>query len=171
MGEHGGVRAAGEFQQGADLLRPHERAGAVVDENLRDVRRQRGEGGGDRVLAFAPPADEKRRRGREGGQREHLAAVPVDDNVEIGHPAGGERGGRMRKDRPARERSENLVRDRPAHAGAAPGGEENDGGFHEKESGGWIQESGHGASISSARIARAAAAGSFAFRTGRPTTM
>ncbi len=123
MGEDRGVGATGEFEERAKLRGADERTGAVVDEDVGDVRRERGQGGYDGILAFAPAPDEERGRGRVGTECEHLAAVSVHNDVEVGDTAGGKRSGGIREDRAAGERREDFVGDGAGHACAASGGE------------------------------------------------
>ena len=128
VGEHDGIFAAHDFVQGDELLGLHERTGAVVNKNIRDVVGQRGEGVHDGILPFASAAHEGGGRGRVGGELGHLALVAVNDDVKIGDGAGHEGHDRVGEDRPAGEGDEDLVGDGARHAGAISGGEEDGGG-------------------------------------------
>jgi hypothetical protein len=128
MGENHGALAANDFVKCDELLGAHQRARTVMDKDVGDIGRECGEGGGDGVLALGPTLDEDARRGRMRGEREHLALVAVNDDIEIGDAAGGESGGAVGEDGPAREGREDFVGDGAGHARAAAGGEEDGGG-------------------------------------------
>ncbi len=128
VGEDDGVFAADDFVEGDELLGLDEGARAVVDEDVGDVGRERGEGGGDGVLALGTTLDEDAGRGRVRREGEHLALVAVDDDVEIGDAAGGEGGGGVGEDGPAGEGREDLIGDGAGHARATTGGEKDGGG-------------------------------------------
>jgi hypothetical protein len=128
VGENDGVFAADDFVEGDELLGADEGTGAVVNEDVRNIGREGGEGGGDGVLALASAADEDGGRGGVGGELHHLALVAVDDDIEIGDGALHEGGGGVGEDGAAGEGSEDFVGDGAGHARAAAGGEENGGG-------------------------------------------
>ena len=68
VGEDDSAFAADDLVERDELLLPHERPGAVVDENMADVVGQLGERGGNGILALGPAAHEDARRGRIGGE-------------------------------------------------------------------------------------------------------
>jgi hypothetical protein len=124
MGQHDGVFAADDFVQGDELIRTDKWAGAVVDEDVGNIRRQGGQRLSDRILALAATLHESSRGRREGGELEHLALVAVDHHVVVNHAAFEEGGGGVGEEGAAAERGENLVRHPALHACAASGSEE-----------------------------------------------
>jgi len=127
-GQHYGVLPADDLEQRDQLVGLDERAGAVVDEDVGDVGRQRLEGKLHRAAPLAAAPDQQGGGGGAGGKGEHLALIAVDDHVEVRDPAGEEGGGRMGEHRPASEGGEDLVGYGPGHPGTAAGGEKDGGG-------------------------------------------
>ena len=154
VGQDDGVFAADDLVQCHQLLRPDQRAGAVMDENMRDIPRERGECVHHRILPLASSADQDGGGGSVAGKLHHLPLVALHDDLIIGDAAGDEGRGRMGEYGPARERRENFVGHHSLHAVAAAGGVENGcGTAHESRK---------------AKGARREAAVSFGFRRGWP---
>ena len=140
VSEYHGVFADDDFMEGNELFGAYEWAGTIVDEDVGDVRRERGEGSGDGVLALGAAFDEDARRGRVRREREHLALIAVNDDVEIGDATGGKGGGGMSEDGPTGQGGEDFIGDGTSHARAAAGGEEDGGGtWHGRFS--WVEDS------------------------------
>ena len=135
MREDDGAFAPGDLVEGDELLLPHQRPGAVVDEDVADVVRQLGQRGGHGILPLGAPAHKDTGGRRVGGEFDQLALVAVGHDKEVDDTAAEKRGGGMREDRFAAERREDLVGHAVAHATAAAGGEEDGGGAAHGEEG------------------------------------
>ena len=128
VGQNDSVFAADDLVECDELFGAYEGAGAVVDEDMRDVGRKRREGVHDRVLSLASSVNEHGGSGCVGGKLHHLALVAVNDDVEVSDTALHEGGRGMCKDWTSGEGGEDFVDDGTRHAGAAAGGEEDGGG-------------------------------------------
>ena len=106
----------------------NQRAGAIVNKNMRDVVGQRPESVHYRILPFPASANERGWRRRVSGQFGHLPLVAIDHHVKVGDATGHEGRGAVCKNWASGEGSEHLVLDRPLHPGTVAGGEKNGGG-------------------------------------------
>lgn len=114
VGQNDGVFAADDLVERDELFGAHEGAGAVVDEDMRDVGRKRREGVHDRVLPLASAVNEHGGSGRVGGKFHHLALVAVNDDVEVSDTALHEGGRGMCKDWTPGEGARTLSTTAPA---------------------------------------------------------